>query len=463
MSVPPSDRPPERPLPERPSAPVRALAGLVPLGIAGLTCVVAFIAAGPSDALHAMRDGGITLWLVVPCALIAAIAGGVLVAAAPSARVPLAIPIALGTWPWIAGLAAASWGASRVEQALVAVDPAMRATLMAAGLAEVLIGRVIGGIVGAGVLAGLALALAIASLAPRAPGRSPIGAVGGLVAGGLPLLVGLAFVVLGGGVGGGFLIGAIAALGAVACAIAGYGAGADAPHARAASLAAAAPAAALLALACAGGAASQLPVIDVFAALAGAGPEARVELLAMAGDEISMPVALASYGWCVALLGCAVVTGWATSRARPTGGRLAGAAAVVFVVIATLVLGVLSERATYAMLAVEQEAPWDGIPGFEPALADGRDVQGPALIVGVDRVMAPGGTSAPIAGIESGPARAAVAQLVAAAIAPSSRGAEGEELSVAIDARVTGATLRTLLAVARGHRGRVRACPNRLE
>ena len=47
-------------------------------------------------------------------------------------------------------LGAGSWGASGVVEALALVYRAQRATLLAAGLSEALLGRVIGGVVGAG-------------------------------------------------------------------------------------------------------------------------------------------------------------------------------------------------------------------------------------------------------------------------------------------------------------------------
>ena len=321
--------------------------------------------AGSARAIeyHLEEMGPAALFAIVIATVVSVIACSVLLyVAGRGVRVPLALVVGPAALPWLAGLLGARYAMGIAREAVASADPASRATMMARGIAEASNARLLGAMLGSGLLAAVGLGFALDALGQRAPKRSIAGAGIGALAG-LPLVALALYALLAARSAGLILV--IASIGALlAMALAGAGIGADEPRARSAALGSAVPIASGLAVYAAAVASSSMSLIVVFGALANAERSLRGALVARAAEELG-PLTLAlSASAPVALAGAAALAGWSVLRARPSPGRIAGAAALV--VTSLLVVAADLATTSYASSALEGSAsrPWGAVEGF---------------------------------------------------------------------------------------------------
>jgi len=171
-----------------PSTGLAVLTAALPLVFLVLACPLSMIALPNGNLPSAIQEAGITVWLVLAASLVAVVALGVLLAlSAKGKRVPAVLALGFAALPWLCGLLGALWGRSRADAAIANADPAVRATMMARGIAEATTNSFFGAALSCALLAAVGLALAIAALAQRAPKRGGVGALLGTGAM-LPLL-----------------------------------------------------------------------------------------------------------------------------------------------------------------------------------------------------------------------------------------------------------------------------------
>ena len=375
--------------PVKPSQGLAIAAALTPTVFSLFACVLFGLAtaAGGGSLLYAIQEMGTSFYFILFASLSAMVAVSVLLyAAARGVRVPAALTIALASLPWLTGVAGARWGVHVATSAVAGADPASRAVLMAAGIAEATHARLFGALIASGLLGASAFGLALGALAQRAPGRSIAGGAIGLAVM-LPLLALAGYATTAARSGGLGMV--LAAMGAIlATALASAGAGAD-PRARSGPLASAAPIAAGLSVQAAAVAASSISLVAVFSAVASADPASRGQLV-VAGAREMAPLSLALVLVVpLSLLAAAAVAGWSATRARPTVGSLIGAGALLVTAgIVVLADGVATRGASESFHEVAAP-PWAHVDGFEPTRIDRFDgvidVQGIVTPAGLHR------------------------------------------------------------------------------
>ncbi len=128
-----------------------------PLGLALAGLGVWFLHAGPAQAADLFREGGLVALALVPVTLLAASTASALC----GVGAPRATAVAAGLLPWLVGSLGAMWEMHKVTEAVAAVSGLDRGTMLAAGVAEVLVNRELGALLSAGALLGVAIAFAV--------------------------------------------------------------------------------------------------------------------------------------------------------------------------------------------------------------------------------------------------------------------------------------------------------------
>ncbi len=367
------------PAPEVPTdtrEPSKALAGIaaaLPLVLStGCCLLVPWVGAGgPDEAVAFAEQTGIAFYLIMLAAPFAGIVAGALIGVAGTGRrVPTALALFAAALPWLIGLAGHRYGMYMVEQALSFADPSSRAPMIAQGYAESSGALLYGAGVASGTLLGTSLGLAIAALGQRAPDRSLLGAGIALLA--LPFL----------GAGGWLMtVSPMAAstpiavaLGAtIAAGLAGAAVGSDAPKHRSAALAVGAVAAGSLAFVAAAAAAATAARMEVFSALAMVSPDARMEVLVAAAEELAPATAVARWGIVLGVVPLLALVGLSATRSKVSAGMVIGGVVSALVVLLVVGLDEYIVRAAPAGLAELARPPWRDHPSFEPVPLDGAD------------------------------------------------------------------------------------------
>ena len=435
--------------------PSKAAAGvaatLPPLFALTGCCVLPVAMAGDYDRVEQMvAETGIWFYVIVGAgALSALVCAVLLLLAGRGARVPAAVTVLMATLPWLCGLAGTSAGMAMVSEAVAVVDPSDRAMLMAVGVAEASNAAIAGAWVAASLLSAVAIGLALGSVGQRAPERRVIGAPLGIAAV-LPMLGLAAWVGLTSSwMQGGMLF--LPSLGALlACAVAAAGVGHDEPHRRSVALAAAAPVAAGLAFVATAHAAYAGATTQVVAAFATVGSGSFDEILVAASQEM-VPLRLAAtWGGIAALLPVLGVGAWAALRGGVSGGRIAGAIALLLVAALCPASDTAVRAYTRDALAGVGAQPWDGVAGFEPSNVARGDGCGTVRVLATmdGLASAPAGGDAVVAWSDG----AGLEERIRAAmepVRPYGIPAPGEERSsdvaVALDRRLPAEPLRALV------------------
>ena len=367
----------------------------MPFMVGLLATFVFFLGFGGESLARFAQETGWSFYAVVLSAWFGALVLTVaLILAARGTRIPTGLSLFFAGLPWMVGVAGVRVSTQHILDALTNVDPAMRATLLAAGISEASGARLVGAWCTSALAGSLALGLAIAALGQRATNRKVVfGAVGFML--GLPLLALAVYAFTSRVFDTYALYLIVAACGTVlALALGAAGAG-NSPHGRAAGLSAAvAPVSAIAFL----GAIASMETggfRGVLVGVAAVDPASRVAMLARGTEVFALGGRLAEFG--VAALGFAslVLAGWAISRARPSIGALVSGAAVV--VIAVLIVGVdyAAELATRHDVAAQTVTPWANLPDFAPIAAgrSGDERPGvPIAVVTVEQISPLGGT-----------------------------------------------------------------------
>ncbi len=444
------------PAPQRASGFATGLAASMPF-LVGLGATVVFVAGlkGESPLRFAQETGWPFYAIVAMTWLSALVLTVTLALAGRGARVPSALSLFFAGLPWVVGVAGVRLSTSNVLDAVTNVEPAMRATLIAQGLAEASGARLVGAWCTAALAGSLALGLAIASLGQRSPNRKPLfGAVG--------LVLSLPVVALAGYAGvahvfGTYLLYAVvAALGVVVALTLGAAGAGDSLYARASALSAAVAPAALLSFVAAVAAMETGGFRGAFAAVAMVDVSERASLLAMGAESFVVGGRIANLSLGALGLASLVLAGWAVSRARPTLGALLGGVAVA--ILALFVIGAdrLADLATRHDLGALPLTAWQGVDGFMPTtILDASDEQNlrPVAVVTTDRILPLGAEPIALSTLGTPAGRAAVAATLRPTLTGGAPDGSPEPdarpaMALAIDARIPASTLRALFEVA---------------
>lgn len=444
------------PAPQRASGFATGLAASMPF-LVGLAATVVFVVGLKRESpLRFAQETGWPFYAVVAMTWLSALVLTITLAlAGRGARVPSAVSLFFAGLPWLVGVAGVRVSTSHVLDAVTNVEPSMRATLIAQGLAEASGARLVGAWCTAALAGSLALGLAIASLGQRSPNRKPLfGAVGLLLS--LPVLALTGYAVVAHVFGPDLLFAVVAALGAVvALTLAAAGSG-DSLHARAAALSAAVAPSALVSFVAAVAAMETGGFRGAFSAVAMAEPSQRAALLAQGAGAFIVGGRLGNLSLGALGLASLVLAGWAVSRARPTVGALLGGVAVA--VVALLVVGTdrLSDLATRHDLGALPLTAWQGVDGFVPTTIVGANDEEnlrPVAVVTTDRVLPLGGAPVPLSTLSTAGGRAALAAALRPTLTLGAPDGSPEPdaqpaMALAIDARIPASTLRALFEVA---------------
>ncbi len=142
------------------------------LGYVGGVAAVAAIAGGPDEVARLLQEAGIVSLLSIVAGALCAIAAGVVAAVSG----PRPLTTGLAAVPWIGSACGALLGAITVAEVIPVVNVADKATLAAAGCAEVLSSVIVGGSLGAGALLGAACAAAVRGVMAEHHNRDGSGA-----------------------------------------------------------------------------------------------------------------------------------------------------------------------------------------------------------------------------------------------------------------------------------------------
>jgi TonB family protein len=308
----------------------------------------------------------------------------------------------------------------------------------------------------ASLLSALAVGWAVAALGQRAGNKKPLLALPFAAIG----LVGLALMVvlMWENARGGTLLVGLSAFGAVlALALGAAGAGGDAPHGRAAALAAGAGVAAVFGCLTAIEAVETLGIRQAFGAVASAEVSMRASFLAEGVSEMVTASRAGMLGGIALLLAAIGLAVWAATRAKPSGGRIAGAVALVLFAGITLALDAVAMSGVGSDMERISAPVWRDVSGFEPiaVVGDGR-LSEVTVLVAPDRIVVVAtGASVPL---PSGApdARTPLVEAFRTALAEGGfaaygdpSGAGGHVLGLAVDARVPTPLLREVLSAAR--------------
>ncbi len=383
------------------------IAAALPIAFAvGAVFVLLVVAGGPAGVARMIDEAGGSAWIVLFVSGLATIGSAVLLLLSGlGLRVPAALVVGVPALPWAAGILGMALAMANVNEAIALADPSSRAALMAAGVAESANARLLGAVFGGALLAAVGIGLGTAALGQRAPRNVGLGAALGLC-GGLILVAAAVVTSALAEVGVGAMLVVLPALAALAAlGLAGAAAGPDVPYGRSAALAAAAPVAAGLGFVAGAVAASTGASIAIFSALAGVDPQDRARIVAVAAREVAPVAALERWGGVVGLVPVAILAAWTALRARPSGGRILGAVAVVLVAIATLGLDAMGIDSAREDLERAAALPWRDDPGFEPVSIRGDSGGGDCdAVVTLEAVRSRSGEPVPLASPD-GPAR----------------------------------------------------------
>jgi protein TonB len=365
---------------------VAALLPLLALPLAGLLAKLGAWPAGVVD-LGTMSTslGTVGMGLAVLLALPAAAACAFMLGFAGAGKsVPASLPVLLAGVPWLIGVAVAALEEHQVETVMIQIGSG-GAGAVAAGLAEAALPRLAGAIPSAALLSAVGLALAGAALGQGAPGRRwGLGAALGFVA----ALPALAFALLAAVRGGlGFALPVVAATALVlGAALAGAGAGGDAPRLRSAAMAAAAPVALGAGFVAAAHASRDRAVIEVLrgVALTGSWPSE-------ASAQIGEPTRFATLALVPALVPAAAILAWTFARTRPHAPRWVGAAALALVAALLIVPALLGGTPAAVLERLAAARPPAGESALRPEIAQmGPDaVTAPPELDRVDGIAPP--------------------------------------------------------------------------
>lgn len=460
-----------------PSLAAAGLAASLPFVVGMLATIVFVVGLADESVMPFMQETGWPFYAIVAISMFAALVLTVtLVLAGRGVRIPSAISLFFAGLPWLVGVAGARFSTTTAINAVQNADPAMRATMMAMGIAEASGARVLGAWCTSALAGALALGLAIAALGQRSTNRKPLFGLVGLALA-LPLFVLAGYAVFSGVFGAFAVYAVIAALGAgVAMAVGAAGAG-DSPHGRAASLAAAVVPAALVSFLGAVAAMETGGFRGAFRAVAMADASMRVMLLAEGAETFVVGGRLAALAIGTMAVAAVVLAGWAVSRVRPGVGAIVGGVAMVCTALLVIGADRAAELATESDVEAMSLTPWQNVAGFAPttisASSDlGTPVGAPIALVTVDGVRprgvdplssavlrGPGGAAALAAALRAAQGRVPRSP-DAAPVTPRGDGfaAPGDELAstaadpsmvLAVDGRVSAAELRIVIDAAR--------------
>ncbi len=143
------------------------LAACCPLAACPVTPVVAVASSGAGrHPAELFQQGGMFAWATLGVFVLSALALTVLTALiARGFRIPVTLPTLLALLPWATGVGGMRSGLSMVVRAIENVNPADKATILAAGIAEASSCRLLGTFLSSGLLAATGLALALGAFA----------------------------------------------------------------------------------------------------------------------------------------------------------------------------------------------------------------------------------------------------------------------------------------------------------
>lgn len=404
----------------KPSGIATGLAATLPFVVGLLATIVFVVGLGREPVWPFLQETGWPFYAIILTAWFSALVLTVtLVLAGRGMRVPTAMSLFFAGLPWIVGVAGARLSTSTAIDAVSNADAAMRATMLAQGIAEASGARLLGAWCTSALAGALALGLGIAALGQRSTNRKPLfGAVGFALA--LPILALAGYAVVSRMFGAYSVYGVVAALGVlVALTLAAAGSG-DSVHGRAASLSAAVVPVAFISFVAAVAAMETGGFREAFRAVASADPSMKAMLLAEGAE--SFVVGGRITGLTLAALGLAalILAGWAVSRARPSIGTIIGGAAVVFAAVLVVGADIAADVATEHDVAAMMLTPWHGVEGFSPAMVGMTDEPAdgpPVAVITTDRILPFGGQPIPVTSLGTPAGRTAVAEALRTALA----------------------------------------------
>ncbi|MFT3840587.1 MAG: AgmX/PglI C-terminal domain-containing protein [Myxococcaceae bacterium] len=444
------------PPPAAPSAPApvwkpnwlwAVLAAICPLAACPVTPVVAIASRGVRDEpTRLFYEGGSFAYLTLGVFSLSAVAITVLVVLmARGVKIPATLVMGMSVLPWLTGVAGMRLGLNGVLSAITNVNPADKATIMAAGIAEASACRLLGTYLASGLFAASGLALGLAALA-NAKKLAPVGLLAAGAA--VPVLAACFLVPNFREVGPSmFLVLLPATAFLIAAALGGLGGASGEPRSALLLAVLGVPAAlAVTALARGVGVAG---MINVFQAVANVSPDDKATLLAAGAAELTSADTL---GTVVLGLGALGALGLFAFGAVKTANKTP----LIIEVALSAALGLLAVGADASALSAAAKAtagldvaPWEKVSTFQPLNAAGEHPSEDAWLLEPDKLTAPDGT------------------VIAAPFSSEGQGKLGEKLdrpaddprglargsfsswTVAVDRRVSSADFAKLVEVAR--------------
>lgn len=447
------ENPPPAPVPAAP-APVwkpnwlwAVLAAGCPLAACPVTPVVAIASRGIRDEpTRLFYEGGSFAYLTLGVFSLSAVAITVLVVLmARGVKIPATLVMGMSVLPWLTGVAGMRLGLNGVLSAITNVNPADKATIMAAGIAEASACRLLGTYLASGLFAASGLALGLAALA-NAQKKSPVGLLAAFAA--VPVMI-ACFVVPNFHETGSimFLVMLPASAFVLAAALGGLGGASGEP--RSALLMAVLGVPAALAVAALARGVGVAGMINVFQAVANVNPADKATLLAMGATELTSADTLGAVVLGLGGLGALGLFAFGAVKA-------ANKTPLVVEVALSAALGLLAVAADASALSAAAKAtadldhaPWEKVSTFQPLNAAGEHPSEEAWLLEPDKLTAPDGT------------------VIAAPFSSEGQGRLGEKLdkpaddprgfgrgtfsswTVAVDRRVSSADFAKLVEVAR--------------